>query len=303
MEFENMPDIPEQSPEPQPECRRPAKKGFDKKYIFYGLIAVFATIFVICAVVVGDYIIESIQNNALYESMQNQYNAAGNETVAPNADGNYVVTDPNTGEDIVLPTSPQQKPMLQKMAQIYALNQHTVGWIKIDGTRVNYPVLQTPNTPQWRDYYLYRNFEGKDSDHGSLYIREACNVFKPSDNLVIYGHNMNDRSMFGDLFQYGGKSYWEGHKYIQFDTLYEQHTYEIFAVFRTSGTQGEGFAYHVFKDAKNQAEYDAFIAECKALSLYDTGITPVYGEKLITLSTCDFHIDNGRLVVVARMVA
>jgi hypothetical protein len=96
------------------------------------------------------------------------------------------------------------------------------------------------------------------------------------------------------------KKFYEDNKYVQFDTLYERHTYEIIAVFQTSGTYGEGFAYHLFDDAKNQEAFDDFVAECKALSLYDIAATAEYGDKLITLSTCDkTALENGRLVVVA----
>ena len=128
-------------------------------------------------------------------------------------------------------------------------------------------------------------------------------MFTPSDNLTIYGHRMRDRSMFAQLDLYMDKSFWEENPYIYFDTLKEMHTYKIIAVFTTSGTAGQGFAYHQFVDAKTEEDFDSFVNSVKRLSLYDTGLTAQYGDKLISLSTCEYSINNGRLVVVAKRVA
>ncbi len=272
-----------------------------KKTIYYILIGVFSAVFLFCAFKVGDYFIKSYQHQQYYNQMASMKESIENQGTAGNLPSGSLPAGSDATEGSGT-QNPDRGPMLEYMAPLYQMNPHVVGWIEIDGTRVNYPVMQTPNEPSWRDYYLYRNFERQDDIRGSIYVREACDVFEPSDNLVIYGHNMQDHSMFGELFDYKYYSYFQDHPYVYFDTLYERHTYEIFAVFRTSGTLGEGFAYHLFSDAKNQGEFDDFVAECKRLSFYDTGITPTYGDKLITLSTCDFHIENGRLVVVARRI-
>ncbi len=267
-----------------------------KKIIYYILIAIFSVVFVICAVQVADYFIESKQHTDFYENLAVLKSEATNSTEASSGSSDPEVTEPSGPEGVV------QKTVLEDMKALLQMNPHTVGWIQIDGTRINYPVLQTPNEPQWRDYYLYRDFEGNEERRGSIYVREACDVFAPSDNITIYGHNMADHTMFGELFDYKYYDFYQEHKYIYFDTLYERHTYEIFAIFRTSGTLGKGFAYHLFSDAANQAEFDEFVEVCKHLSMHDIPLTPQYGDKLITLSTCDFHIDNGRLVICAVRV-
>jgi len=189
---------------------------------------------------------------------------------------------------------------LPEYIEVSALNPDMVGWIQLEGTKLDYPVMQTPNDPE---YYLHKDFYGNYSSHGCIFAEEFCNIDLPSDNITIYGHNMKDGSMFGILRNYRSKSYWENHRYIYFDTLYERHTYEIFAVFTTTATKGKGFAYHQFVDADNQEEYHKFITECQSAALYDTGITPHYGDKLITLSTCEYTQKNGRLVVVAKRIA
>ena len=127
---------------------------------------------------------------------------------------------------------------------------------------------------------------------------------KPSDNIIIYGHHMNDGSMFAGLMKYKEQSFWEEHKTISFDTLTDRCEYEVVAVFKTVvyTDSAESFRYYQFTDAENEAEFDEYIAKCKELALYDTGISAEYGDKLITLSTCEYSRNNGRLVVVAKRV-
>lgn len=279
--------------------KKTSQNSKQRRILYYVLIGIFAVVFLVCAIKIGDYVITHFQHQALYNGIKDNYSRPTGVVTAPPA-----TTRPSTVPGSVptapVPTEPPQ--MLPGMDVLYERNPHTVGWLYID-EYIDWPVMQTPNTTDWINYYLYRDFDGNDDIRGSLYVRESCNVFAPSDNVVIYGHNMKDMSMFGTLKRYYNQSFYEKHKYIQFDTLYETHTYEIFAVFRTSGTTGVGYPYHMFNNAHNQAEFDEFVATCKSLSFYDTGITPVYGEKLLTLSTCDFRINNGRLVVVARRVS
>ena len=110
---------------------------------------------------------------------------------------------------------------------------------------------------------------------------------------------MKDGSMFSGLDHYQKKDFWEEYPTIRFDTLYARQTYTVFAIFKTTASVGEGFNYHLFEDAEDEAEFDEFVSTCKKLAFYDTGITPEYGDKLITLSTCEYTQENGRLVVVA----
>lgn len=182
------------------------------------------------------------------------------------------------------------------LAALQAENPDLAGWIQIPDTAIDYPVMHTPDRP---DHYLYRDFQGKISDYGCIYAEEGSDPQAPSDNVTLYGHAMRDGSMFAGLRSYTDPEFWETHPDIRFDSLTQPRTYQIFAVFRTSGYAGQGFAYHSFTDADTAAEFDDFVAQCKTLSLYDTGITPEYGDKLLCLSTCDYTRANGRLVVAA----
>jgi sortase B len=176
-----------------------------------------------------------------------------------------------------------------------------VGWIKVEGTKINYPVMQT--SIDNKDYYIDHDFNHRARGCGAIYVRETCDVFDPSDNVTMYGHHMKDMSMFAGLDYYRDKSFWETHQTFTFDTLYEHHTYQVIATFKTSANVGQGFSYHRFENAANEAEFNEFIKTVKELAMYDTGISAEYGDKLVCLSTCEYTLNNGRLVVVAKRIS
>lgn len=267
-----------------------------KKGLYIALIIVLLAAFCGSAFYLGSYFWEGKKEadryNQLAESVQSTHNTTAPETKPTEkpTEATEESTEPETEPE---PTEPQ---MLPDYVDIYEMNPDTVGWIRIEGSPVNYPVMQTKLDN--RDYYLYRDFDREDSKRGSIYIREECDVNKPSDNVTIYGHNMRDGSMFAFLGEYYEKDFWRQNSLIFFDTLYEYHMYKIFAVFKTTADPG-GFEYHEVEDVANEAEFNDFIATAKRLSFYDTGITPVYGDKIICLSTCEYTLDNGRFVVAA----
>lgn len=186
----------------------------------------------------------------------------------------------------------------EKYAAVYAQNNDFVGWLCIEGTNINYPVMQTPEEP---NYYLKRAFDRSYSDYGVPYVQENC-ALGISDNIVIYGHNMSNGSMFANLCRYEKKSFWEEHPIIHFDTLSGYGDYEIVTVFKTVAYSQDGFKYYHFVDAESEVDFDAFLAQCRELELYDTGVDAEYGDQLITLSTCEYSRKNGRMVVVAKKI-
>lgn len=129
---------------------------------------------------------------------------------------------------------------LPQYQALYAQNSDLAGWIQIDGTGINYPVMQSKQNP---DFYLKHNFEKADSPHGCPYVQANCDLQTPSDNILVYGHNMKDGTMFSDLLQYKRESFWEQHRIIQFDTLTAQAEYTVMAVFR--GEAENLFAYYL----------------------------------------------------------
>lgn len=210
------------------------------KKIYYCLIALFATIFLISSFMLGDYFIKSSIAKSEYDEIAQLM---------------------ESGKDQA---------------------QSTVPFVP--------PVKPVPETPDNTDPSAPEE------------TTEDCNVWTPSDNVILYGHNMKDGSMFATLLKYRKQSYWEEHRYIHFNTLLERHTYEIVATFKTTATIGQGFDYQMFANADTEEEFDDYIATAKSLAFYDTGVTAEYGDKLITLSTCDASLTNGRLVVVAKRV-
>ena len=142
----------------------------------------------------------------------------------------------------------EKKISSREYGELYLKNTDMVGWLSIAGTTLNYPVMQTPNEP---NYYLKRNFEKEYSDLGTPYIQENCDITS-SDNLIIYGHHIKGGKMFGALEDYKSQSFYEEHKTIQFDTLTERGEYEIVAVFKTVAYSSQGFRYYDFVNAENE---------------------------------------------------
>ena len=180
--------------------------------------------------------------------------------------------------------------------ELYEINNDIVGWIKIDGTNINYPVMQTKDKPQ---FYLRKDFYKKYSQWGTPFLAENCDI-QTSDNLIIYGHHINNSKMFGELEKYRNKDFYKNHKTIKFYTKDNLTEYEIISVFRT--TANSEFKYYEFVNANNEKEFETFVTKCKELSFYNTENNAEYGDKFITLVTCDYSIKNGRLVVVAKKV-
>ena len=188
--------------------------------------------------------------------------------------------------------------ILPEYEKIHQKNQRLIGWVKIDDTIIDYPVMQTVNN----EYYLDHNFNQEEDRNGCIFMDYQCDVVKGCDNIILYGHHMKSGKMFGTLNKYSKESYYEEHPTIQFDTIYEKGTYQVMYVFRSKVYSEEDvtFKYYQFINAASEMEFNSYLNEMAALSLYDTGVTAGYGDKLLTLSTCDYQEKKGRFVVVAK---
>jgi sortase B len=265
------------------------------KVLYWLLVIVLAIIFLVSASFVARYAIDALRQKNEYNDLAALVEQARSETEPMQTLPD--VTEPAEEEiPATEPAEPTEPVMLADYVPLYEINSDIVGWLEIENLGISYPVMQTPDSP---DYYLTRNFNKQKNAHGCLYVRESCDVFAPSDNVTIYGHNMKNGTMFAGLKKYLYQDFWEENQTFRFDTLYERNTYTVFAVFTTTASVGKGFAYHRFEDAIDEADFDDFIANCKALAKYDTGITPTYGDKIICLSTCEYSQVNGRLVIAA----
>ena len=198
-------------------------------------------------------------------------------------------------------TEKQDKPpILKKYETLYNKNRKLIGWLKIEGCDIDYPVMQTSNN----EYYLDHNYNQEYDKNGSLFLDKDCDAAFPNDNMIIYGHHIKSGKMFGNLNYYSKESFWEDNKEFTFDTIYETGTYAVMYVFRSKIYSEEEivFKYSQFIDATSENEFNSNMEEMANMSLYDTGVTASYGDRLITLSTCDSSEEDGRFVVVAKKI-
>lgn len=204
----------------------------------------------------------------------------------------------NTGEIIT-----DKGVVSEKYAELYLQNNDIIGWIKIPETRINYPVMQTPEDPE---YYLHRNFEKEDSDAGTPFMDCFSNIFIPTGNFLIYGHNMSAGTMFHDLLKYSDRKFYEEHKTFQFDTIYSggQGTYEVIAAgYSQIYPENSGaFKYYMHASITEEKEFTEYVKGVKELSVYETGVGAEKGDQLVTLSTCAYHTENGRFFVVGKRI-
>ena len=189
--------------------------------------------------------------------------------------------------------------LIEKVKELQKENEDVKAWIKINDTNINYPVVQASDN----NYYLYRNYKKENSNYGSIFIDSNSNIENPNSNIIMYGHNMKDGSMFKDLLKYADEEYYNNHKYIEFVTNTSSSTYEIIAVFKSRifyKNEKNVFRYYQCTNLNNEQDYNYYVNNSKELSLYDTGVNAEYGEQIITLITCEYSSENGRMVVVAK---
>lgn len=258
-----------------------------RKSIYVSLISFFLLIAVFSGMIVFNHFKETNTQEELYDNL-----AQSIEQNKTNPHTEAATDETQKGEMTILP----------EYAELYQQNNDLIGWICIEDTKINYPVMQSVSNP---DFYLKHGFDKGYTNYGCPYVGENCDVTKPSDNLIIYGHHMKDGSMFSNLEKFKNKDFWKEHKTIRFDSLYEKQVYEVIAVFKTVvyTDSANEFRYYRFSDAETPEQFDEFIFKCKEKALYDTGVSAEYGDKLITLSTCEYSNANGRLVLVAKKVA
>lgn len=269
-------------PAPPPAAQRPApaqqaaprrKSGA----LYWVALAFFALLFIVSAALLGRRLWEDHEVRSDFADLE-----ALIEPAAPAADDGA------------------QSDNAARFAALVARNPDFIGWISIDATNLSFPVMYSPDEP---DFYLRHDFEGEYSDSGVPYLDARCTLTAAdrSDNLVIYGHNMKTGTIFGCLTGYQKADYYAEHPYVEFDTVYGDGKYQVFAAFAIDVVADTTFVYNQYVDL-DEAGYDAYVDEVIARSDVDSGIRPEYGEQLLTLSTCAYSSDNGRYVVVARRV-
>lgn len=275
--------------------RKKSGKNKSVKIIYNICMVVLSCVFIACAVYLINYFWQSKKSEDKVEDLRQ-----------------LIVEDDNSDEAVNTATGGNAEKQIEfvdidgvmvqkKFEKLYRKNNDFIGWLSISGTVIDYPVMQTPDN---EEYYIYRDFDGEYSSAGTLFIDTSSDVAKPSDSVLIYGHNMKTGKMFHELLEYEDESFYDEHKLITFDTIYGNGTYEVIAAFRTEIYPKDytGFKYYQFFEAQNEEEFMSYVDNCKDMTPYNISATASYGDKLITLSTCAYHDKNGRFVVVARKV-
>lgn len=174
--------------------------------------------------------------------------------------------------------------ILPRYRALYEKNPDLIGWLRIDGTDIDLPVVQTPGD---NEYYLRRGFDRFYAVGGTLFLDERCSVSAdaPTANWLIYGHNMHDGSMFGQLVRYRDEDFYKAHPTFTFDTLYKGGTWQVVAAVDTA-LGADALPYYTFFDADTKLDWQHRVRAIIEKALYDTGVMPEYGAQLLTLSTC-----------------
>lgn len=188
-----------------------------------------------------------------------------------------------------------------KIRKLQKENPDIIGWLEIENTNINYPVLQGTDN----EYYMTHNYKKEKTKKGSIFLSKDYDWSIPSTNLLIYGHNLRNGTMFEELLKYENEEFYKEHPSIRFTTAKEDAEYAIIAVFKSRvyyQSERNVFRYYYFVNAKTQEEYNKFVENAKQASLYNIEETASNGEQLITLSTCSYHTEDGRFVVVGRKI-
>ena len=230
------------------------------------------------------------ENNEIFENTttNTNVNTTKNENISVNANKNMNM---NTNTNINTNINQGMPETVKKAIYASGVNEDIIGWIKIDNTAIDYPLLQNLDN----SYYLTHNYKKEKSAHGSIFMKSECDLKDKYSNLIIYGHSMKDGSMFKQLLDYKDKTFFNLHKTIKIATKTEEYKYQIVAVFKSKiyyQDEQDVFKYYNQTSFKDEQEYNEFVNNAKKEGLYETGMSAQYGEQLITLITCEYSQEN-----------
>lgn len=293
-----------------------SREGFGIRYTYLHFAVFFTVLFLICCGLLAGRFLEGYRVKTRLTALQSVEETASPQIGKPLLQPDKVLPDifvtdpadvsggnmrfpavpPGEGTAALLPRTDQ---ILPRYRASFAQNSDLCGWLEIADTLLSLPVMHTPGDGE---YYLHRLFDKSESVYGTPFLDARCSLYPRSGNLIVHGHHMRDGTMFATLSNYEDEAFYKAHPLIRFDTLYQEETYEIIAVFLSvyDETDVSPDLYYNFISAKEEADFNRFLADIQKRALYDTGKTASYGDALLTLITCSYHTDNGRMNVVAR---
>ena len=278
-------------------------------YIVLSLFIILSFIYIINSIVQKKEAIEEsnllneidfdeTNNNEFTNTQQNAELSENQENLAKNESSQESISNQSITKSLEETLSSKTERML-KVEELKKQNSDIVGWLEIPNTSINYPVLQGTDN----EYYMNHNHKKQKSKNGSIFLTKDYNWDVPSSNLLIFGHNLNNGTMFQELLKYSKKSFYEKHPKIRFTTVNDDSEYEIISVLKTRvfyQSEKNVFRYYYFVNAETEQEYNSFVKNAKKESLYNIDTTANYGDQLITLSTCSYHVKDGRFAIIAK---
>jgi sortase B len=187
----------------------------------------------------------------------------------------------------------QIKPQIQeKFKALIAKNEDVIGWLKLDNTVIDYPVTQSNDN----EFYLEHDVNKQKNQAGSIFMDYRNNLELSNRNLILYGHDMLDKSMFAAILSYESKYYWDAHPIIHFDTKFNNQDWEVFSAYTTD----VDFDY-IQTDFKSNKEYNQFLQLIQQKSVHPSTLKLAEDDTILTLSTCSYAFNNARFVVHARL--
>ena len=234
----------------------------------------------------------SLQNNVKAARDVSDIEFSGTKTV-----GKVKVADESAGD--VGETTEVKKVnsnILDTYKKLHDQNENFYGWLYIDGTPIDYPVMQGPDN----EFYLSHNLERKYDKYGMLILDYGSDDTDKSPHLIVYGHNVHNGDLFGELINYKDMGYYKYHPVINFDSLYERTQYEIFAIFRVSleEAQAEEKLFTTY-NYESKEEFDDMLKFVKNKSMIKIDKSPNYKDTILSLVTCEYTKKDGRFVVMA----
>lgn len=281
------------------------RKKKKKKIIYNICLAVLIAVFFGCGIYLAKYFIGIKKSEDLADDLKTMIIDDTKKTEADDRDNDSSEEENKDSSDVseeeVEYVDIDGVLVQKKFSKLYENNHDFIGWLNIKDTNIDYPVMQSMYD---EEYYINRDFNKNYSGSGTLFIDTSSDVSKPSDSILIYGHNMQAGTMFHGLIKFEKEDYYKEHNEITFDTIYSDNKYIVIAAFRDEAHEAgyTGYKYYDFFDAKDEADFDTFVNYCKGKTPYEISETAEYGDKLLVLSTCAYHTKNGRFVVVAKRI-
>ncbi|MCM1329913.1 MAG: class B sortase [Ruminococcus sp.] len=283
------------------------QKGDSKPELIRKIVTIVAVVVLIAAVIVlAGYFSQQARNRRQIEELRNQHTEVS-------VISHTTTTAPET-EETVTETEPPPLVVLENMESLVEQNPNVAGWLTVANTNIDNVVLQTTDN----NYYMDKDFYGNYNIAGQVFVDYRCNINdyndRQSDNVVVYGHNQADGTMFGTLKKYkikkqstGNFSFYQQNPTFKFSNLYEEYTYKIIAIFvievlPEQTRDGVVFDYHNYVKFGGERNFDKFKENILARTAVNTGVDFDGNDKFMTLSTCSNEFTESRLVVIGRRV-